>query len=192
MCYSFTHIQIWVDAHANLPTRARWIAKADVVPSGTTKRDSVDPPPTEGFLFSDTSIIDANTVQAYLETAYHVHARPPFALHIGQHSAALTLLHRTHGVDCSAFITAWNPYSKPTVAQENARLQQALVQSIQGMHLQALPGLGQHPSSQWPREESFLVLGLDLTRAKALGEQFGQNAIVWAGPDAVPNLVLLR
>ena len=143
-------------------------------------------------MFSDTSIIDASTVQAYLETAYHVHAQPTFALHIGEHSAALALLHNTHGVDCSAFITAWNPYSEATDAQENAQHQQALVRSIQGMNLQALPGLGQHPSSQWPGEESFLLSGLDLPRARALGEQFGQNAIVWAGPDAVPNLVLLR
>jgi hypothetical protein len=28
---SFKHILIWADAHANLPARARWIAKADVV-----------------------------------------------------------------------------------------------------------------------------------------------------------------
>ena len=34
----FIHIQIWVDAHANLPARARWIATADVAPSGATKR----------------------------------------------------------------------------------------------------------------------------------------------------------
>jgi hypothetical protein len=58
-------IQKRVDARANLPIRARWIAKADVAPSGATKRRrSVDPPPLEGFLFSDTSI-DAATVRAY-------------------------------------------------------------------------------------------------------------------------------
>jgi hypothetical protein len=28
----FNYILKWVDAHANLPARARWIAKADVAP----------------------------------------------------------------------------------------------------------------------------------------------------------------
>jgi hypothetical protein len=28
--------------------------------------------------------------------------------------------------------------------------------------------------------------------AQALGREFRQNAIVWAGPDAIPRLILLR
>jgi len=41
----FRHILKWVDAHANLPARARWIAKADVAPgvqpSGLARRPSM-------------------------------------------------------------------------------------------------------------------------------------------------------
>lgn len=143
-------------------------------------------------MFSGTSTIDASTVQAYLETAYHVHVQPTFALHIGEQSTALALLHRTHGVDCSAYITAWNPYSEATDARTNAQLQLSLMKAIEGLCLAVVPGIGQHPSSHWPGEESLLVLGLDRPRATALGEQFRQNAIVWTGPDAVPDLVLLR
>jgi hypothetical protein len=36
------------------------------------------------------------------------------------------------------------------------------------------------------------VLGLDLDTSCALGREFHQNAIVWAGEDAVPSLILLR
>ncbi len=35
-------------------------------------------------------------------------------------------------------------------------------------------------------------LGLPLEEARALGNEFEQNAIVWSGPDAVPKLILLR
>jgi hypothetical protein len=52
--------------------------------------------------------------------------------------------------------------------------------------------MGQHPSNKWPGEEIFLVLGLYFEAAKALGERFGQNAIVWCGIDAVPQLIVLR
>ena len=143
-------------------------------------------------MFSDATHIDASTVQAYLETDYTVHTQTPFALHIGELSTQLASLHRAHGVNCSAFITAWNPHSEVTDAQANAQHQQALLQHIHELSLQALPGVGQHPSNQWPGEESYLVLGLDLPHAKEIGNQFRQNAIVWAGADAVPALILLR
>ena len=55
-----------------------------------------------------------------------------------------------------------------------------------------LDGLGQHPSNQWPPEESYLVLGLPLDAAATLCERLEQNAFVWMGADCVPQLVLLR
>lgn len=33
---------------------------------------------------------------------------------------------------------------------------------------------------------------MSLGAAKAIGTQFEQDAIVWVGPDAVPQLILLR
>ena len=143
-------------------------------------------------MFSDATYIDANTVQAYLETEHTVQVQPPFALHIGELSTQLASLHLEHGVSCNAFITAWNPHSEFTDVQSNARHQQALLQQIQELSLQALTGIGQHPSNQWPGEESYLVLGLDLQYAKEIRNQFRQNAIVWAGADAVPARILLR
>ena len=36
------------------------------------------------------------------------------------------------------------------------------------------------------------ALGLALEPAKTIGTHFNQDAIVWVGPDAVPQLILLR
>jgi len=36
------------------------------------------------------------------------------------------------------------------------------------------------------------VPGLARAAAQELGRQFQQNAIIWAGADAVPELILLR
>lgn len=46
--------------------------------------------------------------------------------------------------------------------------------------------------SDWPTERSYFALGLALEPAKEIGIQFGQDAIVWVGADAVPQLILLR
>jgi len=55
-----------------------------------------------------------------------------------------------------------------------------------------LEGIGQHSSNGWIGEKSYLVFGLTLDDAKALGTRLEQNAIVWSGADAIPQLILLR
>lgn len=57
---------------------------------------------------------------------------------------------------------------------------------------QIIKGESRDPSGAWPEEKSFLALGLDLETSQVLGREFGQNAIVWAGADAIPRLILLR
>ncbi len=142
-------------------------------------------------MFSDTTI-DRDTVQAYLETEYRVSAPIAITLRIDEANAELADLHRRHGVDASAFITAWNPFSRATSDAVNRERQQSLACELQRLGLTCFDGIGQHPSNQWPGEPSLLILGTALEDAKALGIRHEQNAIVWCGADAVPRLVLLR
>jgi hypothetical protein len=88
-------------------------------------------------LFSDSTALPPGLVQAYRETHYRVLGDDGFTLTIDVPSPELARVHRRHGVDSSAFLTACNPLCD-------------------------------------------------------LGTRFEQNAIVWAGADAVPRLVLLR
>jgi hypothetical protein len=152
---------------------------------------SVGPSIAEGFFLSDTTI-DAATIQAYRETEYRVDGNQPFALWIGRDSAALAVIHTRHRVDCSAYLTACNPYSQPLDEATNARRHADLGQELRQRSLIAFEGVGQHPSNQWPGEASYLILGLTLEAAKVLGHRLEQNAIVWSGADAFPQLILLR
>lgn len=138
------------------------------------------------------SKIPQETLDAYLQTHYHVFGDSPTYLQIGVASATLADIHRQHGVTQSAFITAWNPLSVPLGADENAERQRALARELAQRGLRVIDGVGQHPEHTWPGEASFLVLGCSLDDAKALGERHGQNAIVWADADAIPQLVILR
>lgn len=113
-------------------------------------------------------------------------------LHIARFNPALAALHEAHHVACSAFITACNPFSRSLDSQTNALRQAALAHELEALGLTRIEGIGKHPSNNWPGEASFLVLGVTLADAKALGEKHGQNAIVWCGADAVPQLILLR
>lgn len=136
--------------------------------------------------------IDPATVKAYLETDYCVAAPEPFVLRVDTASVPLAQLYRQHLTNCCAFITACNPYSRIVGDKENAERQAELAQELTRIGLTFFDSVGRHPAGGWPEESSYLVLGLSLADAKHLGEKYRQNAIVWCGPDAVPELVLLR
>lgn len=139
-----------------------------------------------------SSEIDTATLRAYGETEFRVFGGSPTVLTIGRQSPDLAQLHKSHAVACSAFITACNPFGAALDDLANAERQASFAEELQRRSLEFVDGVGQHPSNGWTGEPSFLVFGLTLVAAKALGQRLEQNAIVWSGTEAVPELVLLR
>lgn len=134
----------------------------------------------------------AATVRAYRQTHYRVLAPQRFTLHISRRSAPLQVLHATYDVDCSAFISAFNPYSQSWSLARNSARHQALIASLARHGYAYLQAYGRHPAGTWPAERSVLVLGMTLSQAQALGAALQQNAIVWSSANATPQLILLR
>ena len=130
--------------------------------------------------------------QAYIETDYIVETEPRMTLKIGTANPALLTLHKKLRVNCSAFITAHNPFSKSASQEENNERMLQLVNELKNRSLGFLPGIGQHPSNDWPGEPSLLIFGLSLEAAKALGNKYEQNAILWIGVTGTPELILLK
>jgi hypothetical protein len=82
-----------------------------------------------------------------------------FTLSIDQHSPDLLRLHQKQSVECSAFITAYNPFDAELTFSQNAERQSILTAELRQRGLGFVPGVGQHPSNGWAGEPSFLVLG---------------------------------
>jgi Protein of unknown function (DUF3293) len=136
---------------------------------------------------------DSALLAAYLGAHYKVTGTAtPFVLRVGHPSAELASLHRSSGVNCSAFITAWNPRSVATSENLNRASQQRLESQLTAMSLTFLAGIGEDPAGVWPGEPSALVLGISRSEAECVGRTFGQLAIVWSGEPAIPDLVVLR
>jgi hypothetical protein len=159
------------------------------------------------------SVISGELVAAYLSTYYRVMlpvspalkgvveagcapaGKGAFVLRVDQYSAPLSRLFTALGCRCAAFITASNPFGMPHGVEENLAAcagfrDELLRRSCRPQ--QILDGEGLDPTGVWPGEKSFLVLGLDLETSMLLGREFRQNALVWAGEDAIPRLILLR
>lgn len=128
-------------------------------------------------------------IEAYRATHYRAGS---LVLRIDQPNPALVAAQRRHGVDCSAFITACNPFSVELGTAANAARHAQLAAALQALGLAYVEGIGEHPAGGWPGEPSFLVFGLDLAAARALCARFEQNALVWSAADGIPQLILLR
>ena len=142
---------------------------------------------------SESTLIHPDKIRAYLATGYRLgHTPQDMVLTIGQRSERLAALFEDRGVSCGAFLTAYNPLG---VLQSNAANSAAHAQiagKLQALGLQTIEGSGSEEGTDWPAEKSYFALGLALAPAQALGRQFDQDAIVWVGPDAVAQLILLR
>ena len=142
---------------------------------------------------ADSTQIHPDKVRAYMATDYRMgHTSQDIVLTIGQPSARLAAMFADNGVNCGAFLTAYNPRGavQPDAANDKAHAQ--LATKLQELGLKAIEGSGSEEGTDWPSEKSYFALGLPLEPAKAIGTHFDQDAIVWVGPDAVPQLVLLR
>ena len=127
---------------------------------------------------------------AYRATDYVVEAAGgAFTLRIDEPSAALALLHAQRGVRHSAYLSAWNPGSVARVVADNEAAHARLLAALAASGLEGIEGWGRDPGGEWPAERSLLVPGLVRSAALALARQFGQNAFLHAGEDAVPRLV---
>ena len=142
---------------------------------------------------AETTQIHPDKVRAYLATDYRLgHTDQDIVLNIGQRSERLAALFADKGVNCGAFLTAYNPRGalQPEAANQLAHAQ--LATQLEQLGHEVIPGSGSEKGTDWAAEESYFALGLALEPAKAIGTHFDQDAIVWVGPDAVPQLILLR
>ncbi len=148
---------------------------------------------------SETTQIHPEKVRAFLATSYRIgHAAHDIVLTIGQRSDRLAALFASSDVDCGAFLTAYNPRGTQQSDAANDLAHAQLAAQLhglglgQGLGLQAIEGSGSEEGTDWPAEKSYFAMGLDLETSKTIGTHFDQDAIVWVGADAVPQLILLR
>ena len=136
--------------------------------------------------------INAQLLDSYQSANYHVDASPSFILKIGQYSPELHQIYEASHKKEATFITAFNPASVELSNEENKERNELLEQDIQMLHFDYIHGEGKCDENEWSGEESFLVFGMKQEVAIQLGKKFGQNAIVWIGENAIPELLLLK
>ena len=145
-----------------------------------------------GLDVTDTSIA-SDKIEAYRATHFSVcMAGEAFTLMIDVPSVRLQDLYLATNTTTALFITAFNPFGQVQNEDANIAAHIALGEQLRALSKDVYGGNGGDPDGAWPKEESYLVLGMEYETAVMLGEMFQQDAVVWAGSDAIPGLVLLR
>lgn len=128
---------------------------------------------------------------AYLATHYIVEADDgDLTLRIGEACPVLGQLLRRHGASGACFVTAWNPFGKPPSETDNAIANRRLEHDLRSHGWTVFAGRGEGEGSDWPPEPSFLALGPTRAEAIDLCQRYLQNAVVYAGVDTVPELLM--
>ena len=81
------------------------------------------------------------------------------------------------GLEEWAYLTAWNPGSKPLPLEENMQRQDALRARLKG-RWPTVEGAATSDDGSWEPEESLLVLGIPRDEALALAKELEQTAIL--------------
>ena len=90
--------------------------------------------------------------------------------------------------DSFAFITAWNPQSKPLKLEENTLLNKSL--KIDLSEYQILEGEGKGEDGSWPAEASYFVPGISKEYAIKLANKYDQKAFVFGERNKPSELII--
>lgn len=130
--------------------------------------------------------------QAYMETAYHVISETKI------YKVKLNTIHQEFNLWCKknnikswAFITAYNPFSEALTKSENIMLNSKLKETIIKNGYNFNKGDGVPNNEDWDSEESFFIHNITLQKAKEMGINFKQNAIIFGEIDSLPKLIWL-
>lgn len=141
------------------------------------------------------SQLPAALQQAYRSALYQVDAATGTVaqtLRVGQPNDWLGLQLRLLPVQAACYLTACNPNGQVLGDAENARHMSALRHALDREGWQYLDGCGQDPLGRWPGEDSVLIWSMDAGTALQWGQRWQQNAVLWSGADALPQLLWLR
>ena len=145
----------------------------------------------------ERSAIPPDLLASYLATVHRLVEPAALTVVVGRRHHGLVSLMKANRLPSAAFLTAWNPFSRPLSRKRNDAAQARLVADLDRHGLPHFASWGHDAAGEdfpdpWPAEAGRVALGLALDDAARLGRKFGQNAIVWSGLDGMPLLVALR
>ncbi len=110
-------------------------------------------------------------------------------IRVGEVHPRIDALLLPHGVTEWAYITAWNPGSRPMSEDQNALAHDELIKVLRERGFTFYEGDGIPDQAGWAPERSVWIAGISRREAVEIGRRFGQNAIVVGSLGGIAELV---
>jgi hypothetical protein len=138
----------------------------------------------------NTQPLASELLEAYHNTDYCFTSNDQeYIIRLNDENIAITSFLEANQIKEWAFITAWNPYSVFMPEAYNQEQQQALLEKLKDY--KTWKGEGRGRDGCWTPEESYFIADITKDKAIALGQEFGQNALLVGNSDGRVNLVKL-
>jgi triacylglycerol esterase/lipase EstA (alpha/beta hydrolase family) len=111
------------------------------------------------------------------------------SLRIAQPAPALDDWLARHGFKTWAFISAYNPQSRPLRKEENRYRHQQLIAHVESRHQPWREGIGRPDRTDWKPEHGLFLPGISKREAVALAKRFEQTALVFGQRGQSPQLI---
>ena len=135
-------------------------------------------------------MISEELINAYMETDYFIN-NTSIPLKINKYHSYLQTIYNNYNKNTCAYITAYNPYSEQVDININIKNNESLKLLLKENNYKYIGGYGYHPSNEWEKEYSFLIIGINYDEACEIGKKYNQTAILWCDFDCIPKLILL-
>lgn len=136
--------------------------------------------------------MDAGLLRAYCRTTYFIEsAEGRHSLRIGMQNEDFDRWCEAQQIASWAFMTAANPWSEARPPDENVARMTDFEALLRNEGHRFWSGAGVPEDDGWEAEPSFLVANLTRAEARAYGERFGQNAVVYGERGTLSELMLL-
>lgn len=128
---------------------------------------------------------------AYLNTVYSVFlGTGKYNITIGKSAPGeICKILKTTNVKTGYVLTACNPKSQKSTAEENKIRNSELKAELVDLECMVIEAMGAGHDQAWAAEESFFILGIDENQVERLAIKYGQNAYVKVAGDSPARLI---
>ena len=129
--------------------------------------------------------------EQYKEALYQIKNFPDVRIRPGYKNPSIDDLLNKYQVDRGAIITPYNPRSKKLSVEENEAKLLLFKHQILQLGLPYLDTVSSDEQGDW-LEYGVLVMGIDLIKAREIGREYEQNALIYMQSNSAPEVIWIR
>lgn len=128
--------------------------------------------------------------EIYRNAVYKI-SSPEILISVNKKNPVLDDLLKKENKKSWAFLTAYNPYSILVPEEQNEFNQNKLIKILLNENYILYDGIASSSDNSFPEEKSFLCIGISFERSIEIGNEFEQNAILYAEFGFEAKLIFL-